>query len=200
MLYVGHRLNTIEELNNTPAQFGAEIDIRSCGKKLILQHDPYTVGEEFEKWIKHYHHSMLVLNIKEEGIEDSVKSIIEKYNIKNYFYLDLSFPSLIKMINQREKKVAVRFSEYESIETAMSLAGKASWVWVDCFSRMPLLEKDYKGLAKYFNICVVSPELQGRSTEEIKEYKRQLKSFRIDAVCTKRIDLWLDKTKIDSRI
>ncbi|MDP3013320.1 MAG: hypothetical protein Q8M92_03695, partial [Candidatus Subteraquimicrobiales bacterium] len=102
---------------------------------------------------------------------------------------------LVKMANAGEKRVAIRFSDYESIDTALTMAGKAAWVWVDCFTRMPLGEKEYTALSRHFKICIVSPELQGRLIEEIEGYKKQLDSFPIDAVCTKRIDLWLDKDK-----
>ena len=99
--------------------------------------------------------------------------------------------SLIRMIGTGEKRVAVRFSEYESMETALSLAGKAEWVWVDCFTKMPLTKDTYKELSKHFKICIVSPELQGKDVKEIMVYKEMLKPFKIDAVCTKRTDLWL---------
>ena len=167
------------------------MDIRSFRNRLIVHHEPFVEAIDFEEWIKHFHHNTLILNIKEEGIEYRVKDIVEKHGIKDYFFLDLSFPYLIKMIKTGEKRVAVRFSEYESLETTLSLAGKADWVWVDCFTKMPLTEGAYKALSQHFKICIVSPELQGKDVKEIMVYKAMLKTFNIDAVCTKRTDLWL---------
>ncbi|MDD5691130.1 MAG: hypothetical protein PHC37_05490 [Candidatus Omnitrophica bacterium] len=195
MLFIAHRINTIEELKNVPKKYGVEIDIRGFGKRLIIQHEPFKDGIDFENWLKYYNHKFIILNVKEEGIEYKVKALMGKYNIQEYFFLDLSFPYLVKMANAGEKRVAIRFSEYESINTALAMAGKATWAWVDCFTKMPLGKKEYTVLARHFKICVVSPELQGRSIEEIEGYKRKFSSFPIDAVCTKRIDLWLDAGK-----
>ena len=152
MQIIVHRRNTIEELISTPVEYGVEMDIRSYGDRLIVHHEPFVDAIGFEEWIKYFNHKTLILNIKEESIEYRVKKIVEKQGIKDYFFLDLLFPSLIRMIGTGEKRVAVRFSEYESMETALSLAGKADWVWVDCFTKMPLTEDTYKTLSKYFKI------------------------------------------------
>ena len=191
MQIIAHRRNTIQELISTPVEYGVEMDIRSYGDRLIVHHEPFVDAIGFEEWIKYFNHKTLILNIKEESIEYRVKKIVEKQGIKDYFFLDLLFPSLIRMIGTGEKRVAVRFSEYESMETALSLAGKAEWVWVDCFTKMPLTKDTYKELSKHFKICIVSPELQGKDVKEIMVYKEMLKPFKIDAVCTKRTDLWL---------
>lgn len=190
MQIIAHRRNTIEELEATPFEHGVEMDIRSFGDRLIVHHEPFVDAVDFVEWIKHFRHRTLILNIKEEGIEYRVKDIVEKHGVHDYFFLDLSFPYLVKMVKTGENRVAVRFSEYESLETALSLAGKADWVWVDCFTRMPLTEGAYKALSKHFKICIVSPELQGRDVKEIAEYRKMFKPYKIDAVCTKRADLW----------
>ena len=36
MLYIAHRINTIEALRNVPAEQGVEIDLRDRGDRLIL--------------------------------------------------------------------------------------------------------------------------------------------------------------------
>lgn len=191
MQIIAHRRNAIEELRTTPREFGVEIDLRSYGNRLIVHHEPFIDAVDFEEWIKHFSHKTLILNIKEEGIEYRVKYIVEKHGIDDYFFLDLSFPYLIKMLNTGEKRVAVRFSEYESLETALSLAGRAKWVWVDFFTKLPLNKNSYEILSEHFKLCIVSPELQGRGLEEIKIFKNQLKPFYIDAICTKRPGIWL---------
>jgi hypothetical protein len=84
----------------------------------------------------------------------------------------------------------VRFSEYEPIENTLALKGMAEWVWVDCFNKLPLDERSYSQLKKYFKICIVSPELQNHSLDKIYDFKNQLKNMPVDAVCTKRPDLW----------
>jgi hypothetical protein len=44
---IAHRRNTIEELRATPVRYGVEVDIRSCGERLIIHHDPLTEGIDF---------------------------------------------------------------------------------------------------------------------------------------------------------
>ncbi len=190
MQIIAHRRNKIEELKATPSKYGIEVDIRSYGSRLVVSHEVFVDAVNFEEWVRHYTHKILILNIKEEGIEYHVKDIVESHGITNYFFLDLSFPFLVKMINTGESRVAVRFSEYESIETALALVGKVDWVWVDYFTKMPLTSTAYETLSKYFKICLVSPELLGKDFQEINVCKKLISSFRFDAVCTKRCDLW----------
>ena len=41
MRLIKHRRNTIEQLKETPTKYGIEVDIRSFGEKLIINHDPF---------------------------------------------------------------------------------------------------------------------------------------------------------------
>lgn len=190
MLKINHRVNTIEELKNVPLEDGIELDIRSEGEKLILHHEPFKIGENFEEFLQHYSHKFIILNTKCEGMEDEILNLMEKYKIDDYFFLDLSLPFLIKYSKKGIKKIAVRFSEYEPLEFVMKFKDMVDWVWIDCFSDLPLNKDNYTELKKYFNLCIVSPELQGYSTDRIKEFVKKLKGMKIDAVCTKRPDLW----------
>lgn len=194
MEIIAHRRNTIAELDATPPQFGVEVDIRSYGDKLIIHHDPFVMGEDFNAWISHYRHGTLILNVKEEGLESKLLSLMKEHSIENFFFLDQSFPFLIKTARQGERRCAARLSEFEHISTVLSLAGKIDWVWVDCFTHFPLQAEEAKILEKAgFRLCLVSPELQGRSAEEeIPSLRGLLAERKINAhaVCTKRPDLW----------
>ena len=64
-----HRVNSIEILNSIDTTLGCEIDIRTDGSKLILNHDPFKKGDNLVDYLDEYHHGTLVLNIKETGIE-----------------------------------------------------------------------------------------------------------------------------------
>jgi len=194
MQIIAHRKNTIAELSQTPSEFGIEVDIRSWEKQLTIHHDPFIKGEDFSEWLKHYQHQTLILNVKEEGLETRLIELMKERGISNYFFLDQSFPFLIKWAKLGEKRLAVRVSEYESIDTALTLQDKADWIWVDCFTKFPLSENDAKHLkAAHFKLCLVSPELQGRDADtEIPALQKLLKARNItaDAVCTKRPELW----------
>ena len=189
-----HRINTIALLEKIPSNFGVEIDIRSNGERLILHHDPFEQGELFEDWIRSYHHGTLILNVKEEGLESPLLKLMNQYKINDFFFLDQSFPFLRKTALMGESRCAVRVSEYENIETVLSLSGMVDWVWVDCFTRFPLKKKEADQLTNAgFRLCLVSPELQGRKERaHVIEFRRKVELLGIkgDAVCTKYADLW----------
>ena len=194
MKLIFHRRNTVAELLATDTKYGIEVDIRSKGDQLIIHHDPCVTGESLDEWINAYRHGTLILNVKEEGLEARLIALMRSKSITDYFFLDQSFPFLVKWSKAGEHRCAVRVSEFESIETALSLAGKVDWVWVDCFTHFPLLEDNARQLKNAgFKLCLVSPELQGRDASiEIPQLALLLKERNIvaEAVCTKRPDLW----------
>ena len=190
MEVIYHRINTLNELDVIPFNAGVEIDIRDFQNNLILQHDPFTGGEMLEPFLEKYGNRQgnLILNIKSERIEFKIKELLEKYKIENYFFLDSSFPMIVNLINHKETKIAIRYSEYEKEDTILNLAGKIDWIWIDCFSKIPgdsLIYKKFKKLG--FKLCFVSPELHGQEFK-IKEYKKYFvdNNIQIDAVCTKK--------------
>lgn len=195
MKLIAHRLNTIRELVATPTIFGVEVDIRSFGERLVMHHDALIEGESFDAWIAAYRHGTLILNVKEEGLEARLIDLMKSHGIDDYFFLDQSFPFLVKWAKAGERRCAVRVSEFESVETALSLSGKIDWVWVDCFTHFPLSNEDAARLKiAGLKLCLVSPELQGRNAEtEIPLLAAILakRGIQADAVCTKRPDLWV---------
>ena len=187
MEFIAHRVNTIEELRKVPKEYGVELDLRDFGERLILQHDPFMDGEDFEKYLKYYNHGTMILNIKSERIEHKVLELIQKYNIQNYFLLDSSFPMINLLTNQGERKIALRFSEFETLDNILKLKKKIEWVWIDCFSKLPINRKNYKLLKKLnIKLCLVSPELQLQE-EKINDYKEYLfkEGIFLDAICCK---------------
>lgn len=191
MLYIAHRINTVEELKKTPTHYGVEVDIRDQGNRLILQHDPFKDGEDFEEYLTHYHHALIILNIKSERVELKALELLKKYNISSYFFLDSSFPMLIHLSNLGERNNAVRFSEFESIDTIKTVHKRVSWVWVDCFSQLPLTQKIAQQFTTFgLKICLVSPELQGRDFD-IENYRNYLtqNNIQCDAICTKNYNV-----------
>ena len=194
MQLISHRRNTVSKLLATDSKYGVEVDIRSEGGRLIIHHDPYVDGEVFDTWINAYQHGTLILNVKEEGLEARLISLMQSKGIDDYFFLDQSFPFLVKWSRAKERRCAVRVSEFESVDTALTLAGKVDWVWVDCFTKFPLSGQDARRLkGAGFKLCLVSPELQGRDAKiEIPQLASLLKERNIvaDSICTKRPDLW----------
>jgi hypothetical protein len=194
MEIIFHRINSVKELEEIPLHAGVEIDVRDYNDELILQHEPFVEGELLEPFLKKYgqRKGNLILNIKSERIEIKILDLLKKYKIENYFFLDSSFPMIINLLNNYgEKKIALRYSEFEKEDTILGLAGKIEWIWIDCFSKIPGTPEIYAQFRKLgFKLCFVSPDLQNQS-DKIKEYKiyfRENKIY-IDAVCTKLINL-----------
>ena len=64
MLIIKHRLNTIKKLENLKHDYGAEIDIRSYNREIIISHDPFKKGEKLKKWLKNLNINSLYLILK----------------------------------------------------------------------------------------------------------------------------------------
>jgi hypothetical protein len=194
MKIVIHRCNSVANLKSINTKYGVELDIRTYNGNLILNHEPYVTGESLDQWIKFYNHKLLILNVKEEGLEDKIKLLLLKHDIENYFFLDQSFPFIIKKSKEGEKKIAVRVSDYESIITAKNVSDLVSWVWLDTFNELLFTEEDYLNLRKLnYKICLASPELHPHNDKsKILPIKMKLKKMKIklDAVCTKFPEIW----------
>lgn len=189
--YIAHRINTVEALKNLSVEFGVELDIRDEGGELIISHDPFVMGESFEAYLKAYNHGTMILNVKSERIEHRILELIKKYTIRSYFFLDSSFPMIYLLSKEGESNVALRFSEFEGMDTIRNMASRVQWVWVDCFTKLPLTHSEYIEMKTLgYKLCLVSPELQGRDCE-IEAYKSQLASEGIvfDAICTKSYNI-----------
>ena len=196
MNIIKHRINTISDLKNTPHNFGIELDIRSNNGKLILGHDPFIDGTFFEEFLVHYKHNAMIVNIKEEGLESEIITTLEKYKISNYFFLDQSFPFLVKYLKTGFTRTAIRISEYESFASYQNLVKNnlvPDWMWIDYFSTFPLSINELNIIGTFpTSTCLVSPELQGYSIEDARNYAHFVHSLphKFDAVCTKLPSIW----------
>jgi hypothetical protein len=188
--FVAHRINTIEQLDNIPKRYGVEIDVRQGDHRLVLSHDNLDNFDEelsFTSFLESFKHTFLIVNIKTDGIEEEILDNLIYHKIENYFLLDCSFPTIVNLTSQGVKNIAVRYSEYESIFTVLNMKDKVKWVWVDCFTKMPMTKHEYDVLKLGgFKICVVSPELQSQE-EKIEEYRDFFIKNDIipDMICTK---------------
>ena len=192
MIYCCHRINTIGELKTISPAYGIEIDLRdNLSGEIYIAHDPFVTGELFEDFLQFYNHAFIILNIKSERIEYRVLELLHKYNIGHYFFLDSSFPMIYKLSSEGEKNIAIRFSEYEGLDTVLAMKGRIEWVWVDCFTKNPLTKENYAILkAAGYKLCFVSPELQNQP-DKIDEYKAYFENNQIilDMVCTKAYNI-----------
>lgn len=185
-----HRINNISELEKVRSEYGAEIDIRAWGSDLVLNHEPFQNGEKLEDYLDEYQHGTLVLNIKEDGIEDEVLRLVrQRPQIKSYFLLDVEFPYLYRASRQDERNIAIRFSEDECLETVKKYVGKVNWVWIDTNTRLPITSEN-KEILDQFKKCLVCPSRWNRP-QDIEKYKKSLKQI-LTAVMTefKHAKIW----------
>ena len=175
MELIAHRLNKIKELRKLPKKYGVEIDLRSNGSKIVLNHDPHKSGDIFENYLSNYNHGTLILNIKESGIETEVIKTIKKFKIKSFFLLDVELPFIFQSNKDINKNISIRYSEYEPIDIAKKFINNIGWVWIDTFTTLPL-NKNIVTTLKKFKSCLVCPERWGRP-KDIKPYFKKMKKI-----------------------
>jgi hypothetical protein len=193
-LICAHRVNEPAALRDVPPEYGVEIDLHADGDRLVLVHDPFATGPDFEEWLDSYSHRFIVLNTKEEGLEQRIIALLDERGIREWAFLDQSFPFLVRTLRAGETRSMVRVSEFESVATALALVPRPDWVWVDSFTGSWPAAEDLRALGDHgFRLMVVSPELQGRSLDEEQGVitARFLDAgLPVHGVCTKRPEQW----------
>tara|TARA_B100000945_G_scaffold304831_1_gene290718 strand:- start:569 stop:1165 length:597 start_codon:yes stop_codon:yes gene_type:complete len=192
MELIAHRLNRIIDLKKLPKKYGAEVDLRTKGSKIILNHEPYRQGESLENYLSFYNHGTLILNIKESGLEKESIKLAKRYKIKKFFILDSEMPLICTNKKKDNKYFSVRFSEYESVETLKNFVNNVRWVWIDTFKKLPV-RKNNTAILKRFKSCLVCPERWGRPSQITLYYKQLRKlNFFPDSIMTgkKYFKIW----------
>ena len=191
-----HRINEISKLKSIPFEYGCEIDIRTNGSNLILNHNPYLSGDSLIDFLDNYQHGTLVLNIKESGIESDVLSHVRERNINSFFLLDVEFPYLYRASRDGERSIALRYSEDEPIELVNKYKNMVDWVWIDTNTKLPLDMETIVQL-KGFNTCLVCPGRWGRP-KDIIPYRNLMKQFDFEptAIMTSSTDVQQWESKL----
>jgi hypothetical protein len=191
-MFISHRVNYLDSTiaaNIFSAADGIEFDIRDSGGRILVQHDPFKDGQDFKNFLTFcVPNKIYIVNVKSEGIEALAIDLMEAHGLTNFFLLDCSIPMMVRLGRSGEKRLAVRYSEYESLETVRTMAPFVSWVWVDTFTSLVLttaIANEIHSLG--LRICLVSPELQGQQ-EKVEMYRDRLKAegVYVDAVCSKQ--------------
>ena len=192
-----HRCNNLESLENCCPHWGVEIDLRSDvadPSDLHLSHDAWVKGESFSRWLQAFKargiQGPIILNTKEDGLEARALELLGTVGITNYLFLDTTMPTLYKWTrHQGNHQFFVRWSAIEPLEFTALQRGYCDWAWVDCFERTPPSIGALRALKGQFKTCLVSPELQGGSELEAREFVAAFKG-EISGVCTKFPELW----------
>lgn len=161
MKLIMHRVNTLEKLARVHPAWGCEVDLRAEGERIVMNHDPFAGGLDFDRFLDAYHHGTLVLNIKEAGIEGRVLEAVRSRGLSDVFLLDVEFPYLYQASRKGERAIALRYSEDESIDLVHRYRERVDWVWIDTQTRLPLDERIVESL-RGLKTCLVCPERWGR--------------------------------------
>ena len=161
-------------------EWGVEIDLRRLSTDmpglLHLSHDPWTRGDDFETWIQIFNEKKIqgpiILNTKEDGLEQTCINLLTNAGIQNFFFLDTAIPSLVQWSQKKkESRFAIRLSVFEPVEGVFLFQDKVQWVWADCFDGIPLRKDELLRVKSKFKVCLVSPELQGQTMDTIAGFK-----------------------------
>lgn len=193
MQLVRHRVNDVSSLMTLPEHYGVELDLQYSNSEISIGHNPGQISNSFDDYLRSYKHSLMCLNIKQEGIEESVIEKLESQNISHFFLFDLTFPAIMKLIRLKKNCMALRLSDFESIRDLKYFIGKVQWIWLDTFTDINFISRKSLEVFEGFKICLVSPELHTWRSEEFNyELTKKLLDldFAFDAVCTKNLDIW----------
>jgi len=148
--------------------YGIETDVRDFNEELVISHDiPVSVEYSFEAFLLLYvelsygveHPPCLAINIKSDGLQNKLNSLLEKHSIKNYFLFDMSVPDALGYV----AKNLTTFSRVSELEDNHALNEITSGIWLDQFYD-DWYDSDLivRLVKKYNKVCVVSPELHKR--------------------------------------
>ncbi|WP_017258037.1 PI-PLC domain-containing protein [Pedobacter arcticus] len=184
--------NTFEAFDKSfSLGFGTETDIRDLDGELVISHDMpvkestiLTVKDFFSIYKKHNLDLPLALNIKSDGLQESLLKCLNEYQITNYFVFDMSVPDTLGYLRS-EIAFFTRESEYEK---KPSFYDEANGLWLDEFKSHWI---DFSTLKTHADckkqICIVSPDLHKRpyhsEWEDYKRWDKQLKESKI-MLCT----------------
>ena len=100
-------------------------------------------------------------------MKDILKIYIDKYNITNYFLFDMSVPQMIEF-----REAGLRyFTRQSEVEPEPCMYEDASGIWIDGFWSVDWITEDMlrEHISARKEICLVSPELHGKSYIEFWE-------------------------------
>jgi len=146
--------------------FGTEVDFRDSEGDLVVSHDPARSGAisalEFLTLRQGYDPRLPVaINIKADGLQSLVKAALIKAGVSSYFLFDMSIPDAVKSHKQGLRI----YARHSDIETKPVLYSESAGVWMDAFFDHDWITAPQitAHLDAGKEVCLVSPELHGRS-------------------------------------
>jgi glycerophosphoryl diester phosphodiesterase len=157
--------------------FGTELDVRDYCGKLVVSHDiadSKAIGlkDVLGTYSKYDNNLYLAINIKADGLQNSLFSLIRKYKIVNYFVFDMSVPDMLEYL-----KLGVKvFARESELEKSPLFYEKVYGVWMDELKASWISARKIKRhIDNGKKVCVVSPELHQRN--HMTKWKQYRKDF-----------------------
>lgn len=143
------------------AGFGLETDVRDCRERLVISHNPPTGSEpDFADCLKLLRGRSLPLaiNIKADGLAESLHTLCRQHVIADWFVFDMSVPDMRQQL-AAGNPVYARMSE---VEKTPPWQDALKGIWLDAFTALWYDAQILAPLLERFPVCVVSQELHGR--------------------------------------
>lgn len=144
--------------------FGTETDLRDLAGRLVVAHDPPMADAPAAEELFTLHARMgptlpLALNIKADGLQTLVATLLGRFAVRDAFVFDMSIPDTVQWL----KTGIPVFVRQSDLEPEPPLLAQAAGIWLDGFG------SDWwdAGTIRCHldagrRVCVVSPELHGR--------------------------------------
>jgi hypothetical protein len=113
---------------------------------------------------------VLALNIKSDGLQNTLLNYLNAFAVKNYFVFDMSIPDTLGYIEQGINFFS-RQSEYEPLPAFYE---ECAGIWLDSFESQwysANLIIDHLNRQKY--VAIVSPELHNREHIDFWQYLKE---------------------------
>ena len=147
--------------------FGTETDIRDSKGQLVISHD-IPSGDEvgLSKFLSlaasnQYNRTLpIALNIKSDGLADTLLKVLQGYSNLDIFVFDMSIPDMRSYLMAGLNV----FSRMSEVETTPVWLDQCAGIWLDSFDSdwySEILVMDLLNSGK--RVCIVSPELHGRN-------------------------------------
>lgn len=164
--------------------FGTETDIRDLNGTLVISHDmPDNHAISFKDFLDIYSGSdlPLALNVKADGLAETLKMYMENIPNTNWFVFDMSIPDMRAYI----KLGLPIFTRMSEVEQHPIWFDQAIGVWLDSFSEewynSALIENL---LLQGKKVCIVSSELHSRDKTSLWKLIRPLSHYSQLMLCT----------------
>lgn len=147
------------------ASFGIETDLRDAGSRIVISHDLPRGGEPtfqqvLDLYARYPEAGVLALNIKADGLQAELSSLMEGFDPSRAFVFDMSVPDTLHYL----KGKIPTFTRQSEYEPHPPFYDACQGIWLDCFTSEAWIAP--KAIQEHLengkDVAIVSPELHRR--------------------------------------